>query len=195
MIKDFIIQQRSRINLVLGLFAAGMTIGALASFVYPEGFEKIVGAFADKFGADPALDQNLALAIFLQNLQASVIAWIGGLAVGLIPAFIVLANGVILGYVITFVALNVNKLSSAALYLAGGLLPHAIFELPAFLMAAVLGLMLGLNWLSPAAKGRRWAVLKENALVTAKYFSFVVLGLAIAALVEVFISGKIVNNF
>jgi stage II sporulation protein M len=195
MFKEFYQLNRHRVNFVLGLFAIGIFIGAVASFVYPQGVIRILEMFQDRFGAEPELNAQFAFEIFKQNLRASLLSWLGGVILGIAPALTILTNGFILGYLPTYLLTHSPEPGKGAGVLILALLPHGIIELPAFLLSAILGMMLGLNWLSPAAKGKRWAVFRKNLLVTTKYFVFVVLALLVAAFVEVFVSGRIVDNF
>jgi stage II sporulation protein M len=191
---EFYNQHKKRIKLVLWLFLGSMIAGGAAAFYYPELMRMISEAFAERFGEAPALDWDLAKGIFLQNVRASAIAWLGGVILGIAPFFMVVANGFVLGYVILFVAGISDRLGESILVLIAGLLPHAIFEIPAFLLAAVLGLSLGLDWLGDEARGQRVQTLKRTFLGSIKYFALVLALLVIAAVIEVFISGKLVNN-
>jgi stage II sporulation protein M len=192
---NFYVQYKKWIKLVLGLFSVSIIAGAVLAFYYPDLMQHIFDAFAERFGDSPALDTNLAKEIFIQNLTASLIAWLGGLILGIAPFLMVALNGLILGYVVCFVAMSSERVWEGIVFLLLGLLPHGILEIPAFLTAAVLGLSLGLNWLSSESSGQRLEVLKVSFIGSIKYFSLVVVFLAAAALIEVFVSGKLVGNF
>ncbi len=181
--------------MVLALFAGGFVFGIITAVQYPELMARIVESFGERFGDEPALDINLAKEIFLQNLTATGVAWVGGLLFGLVPIIAVALNGFILGYVATFIAISTSDVLTNLAFLAAGLIPHAIFELPAFLLAGVSGLVLGLDWLSADAQGQRGAVFKYSLITTIKYFVVVILALIVAAIIEVFVSGQLVNNF
>jgi stage II sporulation protein M len=193
-IANFKEQHRPWGRIIVWLFAIGAVIGAVTAVAYPDLMARIVEGFAERFGESPELDENLALQIFIQNITVSIVAWLGGIALGLIPVAVVLVNGFILGYVIGFVGSNSVDAFGSLIFLAAGLVPHAIFELPAFLIACVLGLKIGWAWLAPTAKGNRMQVLENAFLPSFKYMGLVTLALAIAAIIEVFISGKLVGN-
>jgi len=78
------------------------------------------------------------------------------------------------------------------LWLVLSLLPHGIFEIPALLISAALGLRLGLEWLLPGAKGIRLKTLKKNVINAFTLLPLILLLLFIAAFAEVFISSRIV---
>lgn len=192
---NFLRSHPKLVKLVVWLFVIGMVAGGAAAFVYPELMEQIAQSFSDRFQDTPNLDANLAQAIFLNNLMVSATAWIGGLIlVGLAPILIVFINGFIIGYVILFYLISFGFNLDSLLFLAFSLVPHGIFEIPAFLTAAVLGLRLGWGWLAPDARGQRWPVFKQSVKETVKWFAVLTIILIIAAWVEVFISGKIVTN-
>jgi stage II sporulation protein M len=191
---EFYNQHEHRIKTVIWLFVLSAIAGGITAFYYPDLMEQISAAFADRFGEAPALDFSLAKEIFLQNLTASAIAWLAGIVVGIAPFLMVAANGFILGYVILYVANVSERLGDSLIFMVAGLLPHAIFELPAFFLAAVLGLSLGLDWLGQEARGQRFKTLWRTFVGSIKYFAVVVVLLAIAAVIEVFVSGQLVNN-
>ncbi|MBX4187718.1 MAG: stage II sporulation protein M [Candidatus Doudnabacteria bacterium] len=193
--RDFKVIHGKWVRFAVIVFAIGIVVGAGIASVYPELMETITEGFQTRFGENPALDLNLAEDIFLQNLMVATVAWIGGLFLGTVSVFVVLANGIILGYVIAYVSINSEQVWGSSLLLIVGLTPHAIFELPAFIIAAALGMRLGLQWLSADARGARLAELKRSFIQTFHYFTYVVFSLAIAGLIEVFISGKLVSSF
>ena len=192
--REFYFQYDKWIKLIIALFVISGVLGIVASFQYPDLMDRISQAFVEEFGENPPLDMNLAIQIFIQNVTASLIAWLGGLLVGLTPILVVLVNGFILGYVVTFIVYSSQTYWDGLLLVTAGLIPHAIFELPAFLLAAILGMKLGWDWMSDNARGARLVVLKHSFLNTSKYFLYVIGGLVIAAIVEVFVSGKLVSN-
>ncbi len=194
--KNLTVENRRWLRASFILFIITAILGATAFFSWPGLLEVIIEGLAERFGSDPALDMNLALQIFLQNLMVAAIAIFGGLLFGLLPILVVGVNGFIFGFVLTsvFFIADQNPASSLALIL-GGIAPHGILELPAFLVAAAIGLRLGLEWLRKEAKGSRWNILKnnfKNAFIVFPALAFV---LILAALIEVFVSGKIVDNF
>jgi stage II sporulation protein M len=193
--RQFILENKRWVRLILKLFFLGVLFGSVAAFIYPELMTSILEAFAERFGDNPSLDANLASQIFLQNITVALMAWLGGILLGILPMLIVLVNGVILGYVITFVIRASTSVGHDVLFLIAGLLPHGILELPAFLLASVLGLSLGLTWLRADARGQRFAVLKQTFFTTVGYFFYIILALILAAIIEVFVSGQLVSKF
>ena len=193
--KQSFLENRAWLKKIMLWFILGIVIGAITFVFYPELLEQIIDSFEERFGEDPALDFRLAWQIFLQNSFASLIAIFGGIIFGIIPTFVVFINGFLIGFiVITFLFIEQGLLVSVGLLL-GGLVLHGILELPAFLLASAVGLRLGTQWLGHEAKGNRLSVLKKDFVKSFVYLPGIILLLAIAALIEVFVSGKIVDKF
>jgi stage II sporulation protein M len=80
----------------------------------------------------------IMLIIFLKNLLASAMAMLLGLGLGLVPLMVVTSNGFLLGIV---GYASVKK--AGPLFLAAGILPHGIIELPVVLVSIAIGFRLG----------------------------------------------------
>lgn len=76
--------------------------------------------------------------IFLKNLLASAMAMLLGLGLGLIPLMVVTSNGFLLG-IVGYAAVQ----KAGFLFLAAGILPHGIIELPVVLVSIAIGFRLG----------------------------------------------------
>jgi stage II sporulation protein M len=108
--------------------------------------------------------------IFAHNAIASFIALLSGALLSLIPLSMVIANGYVVGSVV------IPRLSKIGL-----LIPHGVFELPAFVLTCSYGIWLGL-W--PFKRGRIENLklrLKQCIII---YFWIVVPLLIIAATIE-----------
>ena len=183
------------------LFAIGIGLGTMAVVYYPEAVEqafRLIGEQLERLGKDileSPLGQGI-LILFWHNLRAVLLVAIVGLALGVYPAFSMLFNGLIIGVV---GVLSVEN-SSLATFLAG-ILPHGIFEIPALLLGAAIGLRLGLGPLvarkrstfaSPGlATWQGYGQELRDALVM---LSLVVLLLAVAAAIEVGITPLVIKS-
>lgn len=124
--------------------------------------------------------------IFLNNAIKSVIVVFLGLLLGVIPLFMLIANGMILGYV-----LSIQPHESTMAIVVKGILPHGIIEIPVILLACAYGLKLGmLVWkmgsqlLVPYEKRTaRFEIMKILQLTKPLSIGIVVL-LLIAAIIE-----------
>lgn len=77
--------------------------------------------------------------IFKNNLTSSFFAIFLGIFFGLFPIFILILNGYLLGFV------SYSVVSQDSIFVLWRLLPHGIFEIPAIMISAGLGLKLGLS--------------------------------------------------
>lgn len=181
-------------KMVLIWFAVSFGLGIAAYYYYPGLLEDILQIFADKFGEAPTLDSDLAFDIFLNNVKASGIGLVGGLLLGVGSFFIVVTNGFLIGYVAVSILFLSDQPTDGLVFILAGLLPHGIFEIPAFLIAAAMGLKLGLEWISRASAGKRWQVFRKNLITVLLAVPSIALLLLIAAFIEVFVSGKLLDT-
>jgi stage II sporulation protein M len=189
-------ENRTWLRVILIWFGLTFLLGAIVFYFLPGLLATIIKVFEQKFGASPDLNISLAKDIFLNNLVASSVALFGGIILGLGSFLVVGVNGFILGFVLTSLfALSTQSFLKTVTFIFASLLPHGIFELLAFFVAGALGLRLGLEWLGINSKGKRWKTLKDNLVNGVIFVPVLVLILFLAALIEVFVTGKIVNNF
>ncbi|MBI2356183.1 MAG: stage II sporulation protein M [Candidatus Doudnabacteria bacterium] len=192
--RDLLWQNRGVLRKVIILFLVSIAAGAVLFFYDQTLLDKIVAMFEEKFGADRALDLSLAIDIFRQNLIASLIALIGGVILGITPVLLVGLNGLLLGYVVTSIfVLMPGSIMDSLTFASKGLLPHAIFEVPEFLIVSAFGLVLGTRWLKRESAGKRKQVLKEDFIKALKIVPLAIILLIAAALAEVFVSGNLIK--
>lgn len=124
--------------------------------------------------------------IFLNNAIKSVIIIFLGLLLGVLPLFMLVANGMILGYVLS---LQTNE-STLSIVLKG-IVPHGIIEIPVILLACAYGLKLGmLVWKSvaqlfmPAASRTARPELLRILNLTKPLIVVIVVLLLLAAIIE-----------
>jgi stage II sporulation protein M len=133
------------------LKSIGVFIG-LSVFIF--GLTTVMGYYAA--AVDPELASNwtkelqmlkwildqppilIMIIIFLKNLLASAMAMMLGLGLGLIPLMVVTSNGFLLG-IVGYAAVQ----KAGFLFLAAGILPHGIIELPVVLVSIAIGFRLG----------------------------------------------------
>lgn len=166
-------------------FAVSVVLGAIVSFTNPNLLDYVFQMIREKFGDEPVNDVGDALAIFKNNFRVATITLVGGLLLGLGPFVIVVFDGFIIGYAVAR-ALSIS--GGNIILISAAVLPHGILEIPAFLLAAALGLRLGTNWLRFEKK---WQTFKKDFLTVLIYFPSVALFLLLAAFIEVFVSGAI----
>jgi len=79
------------------------------------------------------------LVIFLNNAIKSILIVFLGLGYGILPLFMLIANGMILGYV-----LSLQNQGNTFSIILKGIVPHGIIEIPVILIACAYGLKLGM---------------------------------------------------
>ncbi|MBI3034417.1 stage II sporulation protein M [Candidatus Woesearchaeota archaeon] len=114
---------------------------------------------------------ELALVIILNNLRASMIGLVLGIGFGVIPVLVAAMNGYFLGSVMGSVWKSIG--SKAFLFI----IPHGIFEIPAFTVAFGLGLKFGF-WFK---EKRKWAFIRRSFTDSVRAYFFIVVPLLVAA--------------
>ncbi|EEG76712.1 stage II sporulation protein M [Dethiobacter alkaliphilus] len=133
-----------------------------------------------------------ALILFFHNLTASLQVILLGLILGIPPLFSAIANGSVLG----ILAFQLGQEGVAVVpFLLAGILPHGIFELPAFLLSAAFGLKLGYHLVFPLPGLKRLESVKNIFREIGGALPMIVILLAIAALIEVFITPAVLLYF
>ncbi len=130
---------------------------------------------------------GLLLLIFLNNAVKTLVVILLGVFLGLPPFVFVTFNGFLLG-------LLIQGLAPATGYamVTAGLAPHGVIEIPMLLLATGLGLLIGkesLKWLI-----RRDSRVKlELSRALRIYYQWILVGLFVAALIEVFVTPHLVH--
>ncbi|QCW01831.1 stage II sporulation protein M [Natrinema pallidum] len=177
-------EHRRYVGFAAGLFAVGIVIGVLlmlAGYNLLEIIQELVGEplFPDVDGGG----FDLARFLLVNNSRAFLLSIVGALSLGLVTAWAMLFNGIIIGNVGAYVTRDVGLD-----YILVGLLPHGIFELPALFIAAGIGFRL-LYRIGQRVRGTRDAIFpkpylyRTGLLVLAGWLLLVV-----AALVEAFVT-------
>ena len=123
--------------------------------------------------------------LFANNLRASLMMLLGGILL-IFPLFGLVVNGGIVGVVSTLIATE-GTLGLFGFYVVG-ILPHGIFEIPAILLSGAIGLKISKELLSPPRGATRKHRLKKNYQAALWSLPVIILLLAIAAVVEVFVT-------
>jgi stage II sporulation protein M len=161
-------------------FAVSIGFGVAAVFRDPGVGAEVMALFSEQVVAGLLSDSPAVLAVklFLNNLSTCLLLFLGGVSLGVVTVLILSVNGLLIGAVTELV-----RQQQGMLYIAAALLPHGIFEIPAFLI----GREVIAEWhgSGDAAAG---------ALPLARLFLRVVVPLlAVAAAVEAFITPAILS--
>lgn len=79
--------------------------------------------------------------LFENNWKVSLFMMAGGIVFGILPVIGVLLNGALVGYVVRQMAGSVH--ASPIVIVLAGIVPHGIFEIPAYCLASGYGMWLG----------------------------------------------------
>ena len=170
------------------LFAVSIGLGVFVVARDPTIGVEVMTLFRDQVATQILSDSPAVIAgkIFLNNLSACLLLFLGGASLGVVTLLILSINGLLIGAVAELV-----RQQQGMLFVAAALVPHGIFEIPAFLIAGGLGLLLG------QALMVEWHGGGDAAAATvplARLFLRVVVPLlAVAAVVEAFITPVIIS--
>jgi stage II sporulation protein M len=170
------------------LFFATITVGWIGTMQNPEIGENLMKLFqkevADQISGKEAPD--IFAKLFLNNLEACILLFMGGASFGILTIFIMSLNGIVIGAIMEIV----RKDHSAA-FVAAAILPHGIFEIPAFIISGALGIVLAQSLIAEWYNGADAA---GDAHKFGRIFLLYVLPLvAIAAFIEAFITPVIIH--
>lgn len=130
---------------------------------------------------------ELFFIIFINNTISLFLTVFLGIAFAIFPFLVLVVNGGILGILFFFFLEN----SDLGLFLLG-ILPHGIIEIPVLIIGGAMGFKIGKVVFNNLLKKK--SDLKEELSFSFIFFSRILFPLiAIAALVEVFITGLILN--
>lgn len=170
------------------IFIGGCAGGYLTSQADSAFGESLVTLFQDMIANDIMTDDPplLALQLFLNNLEACILLFLGGGTFGLVTLFVLSFNGIVIGGI-----MEVVRGKTDGLVMFAAIVPHGIFELPAVLVSAALGLMLGRQvMLELIGQGDAAA----QALWLSRLFvRYVVPFIAFAACIEAFITPAVLQ--
>jgi stage II sporulation protein M len=181
---------RPHIKASLILLSIGTAAGSLSAahfLTIDSGFSDSLRSFTQIFTGLPR--PLLAAAIFLNNATKTLLVLVLGIIGGVLPICFLLLNGYALGFVLYF---SVQSKGLGPSLLA--IVPHGVFELPAVLLGASIGILLGTR-----ATGRLFGkfetTLRNDVGRGLSFFWSIILPLLLfAALMEAFVTSALVSK-
>ena len=170
------------------LFFATMTAGWVVAAQNTSVGDDLLKLFEKEVAGqmDGKNQPDMFLKLFFNNLQACILLFLGGATFGILTIFIMSLNGIVIGAIMELVHKD-----HTPLFVAAAILPHGIFEIPAFIIAGALGILLAQSLVAEWYGSGDTAV---SAMAFARLFLAVVLPLvAVAAMVEAFITPVIIH--
>jgi len=150
--------------------------------------DEMVSLFATILAGHPLLGAAL---IFMNNMITMAQMLLLGAAAGISPLITLGINGALLGLTLSTAA----REGASLLFMLGlGILPHGIFELPAFFICAGMGLKFGYHCVASPLPGKNRSqsyrfIWKETISV----LPLVVIMLVAAALIEMFVTPRLLE--
>jgi len=173
---------------ILLLFFATISVGWIGAAQNPAVGEDLMKLFEKEIAGQisPTESVDMALKLFTNNLQACILLFLGGASFGILTILIMSLNGIVIGAIMEMV-----RKDHTFLYVAAALLPHGIFEIPAFILSGALGILLAQSLIA------EWYGTGDTAAIArgyARIFILYVLPLvAVAACVEAFITPVVIH--
>lgn len=170
------------------VFVVSLGLGIAAVAQDPAIGEEMLQVFQEQVASELADDSPLVLfvKIFANNLGACILLFLGGASLGALTILILGLNGLLIGSIIELV-----RQQQGIVFIAAALIPHGIFEIPSFIVAGALGILLGQ---ALAAEWQGEGDAAETASHLGKTFVKIVVPLlAVAAVTEAFITPAILR--
>ena len=176
-------------NLILAtsIFFVSLVLGTLIGQNTVEGLMRQFGAVLEPLASMGKLSIVLGLIIFINNAIKALGIIFLGILLGLPPLLFIVLNGFILGGLGSALE-SVNGWR----YVIASFVPHGVIEIPVILLAAALGLTVGmesLKWL--IRRESRVKLQLSNGLKV--YVRWILPGLAIAAIIEVLVTPLLIG--
>lgn len=170
------------------LFLVAMCIGWIGTANNPSIGENLLMLFQKEVAGQITVNDpvDMCAKLFVNNLEACILLFLGGASFGILTLFIMSLNGIVIGAVTEIISHG-----HSAIFIAAALVPHGIFEIPAFLISGALGFLIAQSLMY------EWYGSADTAADAGKYariFLGIVLPLvAMAALVEAFITPAVIQ--
>jgi stage II sporulation protein M len=184
-------RNRSYIGFTVVLFITGLLLG----LSFSEALDNILQSqiehiknLAAKAEGNPA---KLASVIFVNNLKVSMLLIVTGIALSVFPIVMIMGNGMAIGYLFASFG-DMGQVPIWAI-IVFGIVPHGIFEIPAFILAGAMGIKLGYMWLRPLAGESRWSSFLYAGKESLRVLPFILVWLVIAASIEGFVTPELLR--
>lgn len=173
------------------LFIVGVLLGA----AFPDALDQILKSQLEhiKNIASEAKGNSSKLAsmIFFNNLRVSISLIVAGIFFSIFPVCAIALNGMVIGYL--FARMGAAGGLSILAMLLFGIVPHGLFEIPAFILAGAMGIKLGYMWLRPVVGKTRWRSFLFAGRETLFVTPVIIVLLLAAAMIEGYVTPMLLN--
>jgi stage II sporulation protein M len=176
------------ITVTVLLFLVAIVIGWIGTAHNPEIGNELLQMFQKEIVGQITISNpiDMCLNIFANNLEACILLFLGGASFGILTMVILSLNGIVIGAITEIISKG-----HSVIFIAAAIVPHGIFEIPAFIIASALGFHLGQSLIA------EWYGAADTAIDAARlarlFLMFVVPLIAVAAVVEAFITPAIIH--
>lgn len=168
-------------------------VGFVLATVYPSILIMLIDSLVEMAEGVSELNvASLSRFIFLNNIFVALMASLGGLVFAFLPVAIVVINGFIIG-VVYYLTINIKS----SVFFFAGVIPHGVIELPVIIFSVAIGIWLGsalFNFLFLGDESIQ-SLRHKIKRVFYTYVTFILPLLFLAALVEAFVTPKILDLF
>ncbi len=174
--------------IIIVVFFGSLLMGYASAASFPHMADNLMKEFSSRFA--PLLTLSpiyILITIFLNNTFVSLVSLILGIAVGIFPILFIASNGYFVGMISYLVGQQ-----KGFVFILLALLPHGVVELPTVFLSASIGLRLG-HHVFLSLIGRPTEVREEIKNGLKFYFSLIMPFLFIAAIIETFITPRILS--
>ncbi len=181
-------QLKNAIAITIIIFSATLIAGWFGTAHDPAIGENLMTLFEKEVVGQLKGDNPLEMFIklFANNFETCILLFLGGASFGILTVFIMSLNGVVIGSIMEII-FHDHSLA----FVAAAILPHGIFEIPAFIIAGALGILLGQSLIA------EWYGRADTAIDAGQYaclfVTYVLPLVAIAAFVEAFITPVVIH--
>lgn len=186
----YLIEIKYHIATSMLLFLISILVGYMfAPLFAPEGMESM-GVLHWIFEQLMKLPPELAVvAVYLNNLKTAAIAVLSGIGFGLLPIFVIVENGFVVGLA-SYLAMEFGGKSPYEIILS--LVPHGLIEVPMIVLSVACGMRIGGEAMRALIRGE--GDLRGEFLKGVRLFLHLVVPLLLAAaVVEIYVTARIVG--
>ncbi len=178
------------ILIAIFLFGIGLALGLAPLPSTPTIISEDIAAVEELAGLLASLPLPVVvLIIFIKNAVVLLISFLFSPILCLVPILILIVNG----WVLSLVSVVVVQ-ETSPWFLLAGILPHGIFELPAFIIGEAAALSFGVMAIMALFKRERRNQLLSNLKQNLKYLAIALALLVPAAIIETYVTPLLLNN-
>ena len=176
------------IIITLLLFFATITVGWVGTMQNPQIGEDLMNLFEKEIAGQITGKETLEIFVrlLINNLEACVLLLLGGASFAILTIFVLSLNGILIGSIMEIVHQD-----HSLIFVAAAILPHGIFEIPAFILSGALGILLAQSLIAEWYHGGDAA--GDAGRFARVFLLYVVPLVVIAAFVEAFITPIIIH--